>query len=379
MNQMYLDVKFHNDKIEVFADISFSEKVSGLKFSLNKLLKIKTIDNHIGEFTKTVSYKRSLPFRPQCNEYDMEFQGVTNRLTLAYDGEINGWMTFNSNDVKALNFYSAWYPIFSNIDFDDVKIILNDLEDHVVINGKFDADSKLWSYNTNTDGAYNIIALRNDGYGLYSNEEADVYYLDECERDAVVMMADTVKDVLSFYNGFLFEKKEFNRISIVSFSEGDKSCGYMRRNLIVSERFGTDKNHISWFLGHELAHEWCKGADFSFEDWLNETTAEWAALLYLLSLKSGREYFDKRIEYRKQIAREAPPIKPADEKRPEKGIHSKGTVLFYKIYLKYGEEAIIELLRIFVKLEKKTTEKYIKRVAVYNKDIAEAISKGILI
>ncbi len=46
---------------------------------------------------------------------------------------------------------------------------------------------------------------------------------------------------------------------------------------------------------HELAHEWCSGANcVSWEDWLNETTAEWSMLLYCLD-RGKTDIFDAMI------------------------------------------------------------------------------------
>jgi len=114
-------------------------------------------------------------------------------------------------------------------------------------------------------------------------------------------------------------------------------------------------------VAHELAHFWCSGADcYSWEDWLNETTAEWAALLY--ALKSGNTaLFDSIINPHLENVNKYPPIKTSDGTRAL-GVHTKGTVLFLEIYKLFGIQVMEDLIKLFAILEIKTTDYYLEKI-----------------
>ncbi|MDE5576980.1 MAG: hypothetical protein K2J11_06305, partial [Oscillospiraceae bacterium] len=128
---------------------------------------------------------------------------------------------------------------------------------------------------------------------------------------------------------------------------------------------------------HEMAHTWCNGAEVgSWEDWLNETTAEWSMLLYCLD-RNKTEIFDAMIAEHMEKYHEFPPIKTEDGSRPE-GVHTKGTVLFYELYKAFGAETIKLIIRIFVGLEAKTTEKLLAEMKAQGlSEAADVIEKGL--
>lgn len=72
-----------------------------------------------------------------------------------------------------------------------------------------------------------------------------------------------------------------------------------------------------------------------------------------------------------------PPIKTNDGSRPE-GVHNKGTVLFYKIYQKYGRDILKKLVRGFTELNVKNTYSFIEMVRKsISKEVAEEMEIGI--
>ena len=375
-NKIVLQISFVEDRIYVKGQVTLATPINSFQFSLNK--KLSDVCVHSGKLTAT---DISLPFRPPCNQYEASFNVRRNKITISFEGPINGWMSFIEDTRIAVNFYTAWYPIIDDIEFDDITVILYGLEDYVVLNAEFDSLERTWVLSNNPDDPYNILAFRKDKNLVHENVNATAtaYYFDHSEEQAAITSVNSVEDIIKYFNNNLFSKKEFGRYLLVSFSNQDDTGGYIRGNLIVANHFESDVGSAISFIAHEIAHEWCSGADFSFEDWLNETTAEWASLLYILEAKRDTEYFNKKIKYHKEIAEASPPIKPKNLKRPEKGVHSKGTVLLFEIYEKYGTESVKSLLRIYVSLEIKTTEEFIKQVENYNMDIASYLVKGILL
>ncbi|MDR1030883.1 MAG: hypothetical protein LBL76_08425 [Treponema sp.] len=116
----------------------------------------------------------------------------------------------------------------------------------------------------------------------------------------------------------------------------------------------------------EIAHTWCRGADaFIWEDWLNETTAEWTALLFQLN-NGNMEVFNSVIEDKLQKYNDLPSIKTNDGSRPN------------GIYRQYGYETISKMLQLFDALADKTTENFIMSIRKeLSPDIAKMIENGI--
>jgi len=154
-------------------------------------------------------------------------------------------------------------------------------------------------------------------------------------------------------------------MSIVSLGLETGSGAYFRKELMVIDKIDVseDKEKIRQsvigLLGHELGHNWFTGADITtWEDWLNETGAEWAALLYILSLNE-KEFFENHISKAKENYKDTPVIKSLDGKRPNDGVHTRGVMMFYEIYREYGIEVITTILKGLIELNKHTTENFL--------------------
>ena len=109
---------------------------------------------------------------------------------------------------------------------------------------------------------------------------------------------------------------------------------------------------------------------------MNETTAEWSALIYAIDRKD-QALLDYILSQHLEKAPTLPAIRTEDGSRPD-GVHSKGTVLFYEVYCKCGIDVIKKILRAFAVAENKTTQQL---VSVIRSDIsteaADIIEAGI--
>lgn len=140
----------------------------------------------------------------------------------------------------------------------------------------------------------------------------------------------------------------------------------------------TEEDYRLWLkyttFTHELGHVWfCHADTNSYEDWLNETGAEWSSLLFLLH-KGEQEVFQKFYsirEYEHKVNGEE--IKSKDRYRPN-DVHGSGVVLFHMIYEKYGKDTVVELLRILSEMEKQATDDFLIHIEnKLRKDIADFI------
>jgi len=91
------------------------------------------------------------------------------------------------------------------------------------------------------------------------------------------------------------------------------------------------------------------------------------------------DIFDTMIGEHLAKAPGLPTIKTDDGRRPE-GVHTKGTVLFYELYKVFGAETIKSIIRIFVGLNVKTTEKLLDEMKTCGlSEAAAALEKGIIL
>jgi len=161
---------------------------------------------------------------------------------------------------------------------------------------------------------------------------------------------------------------------------------YFRKELMVvgkthipNDENEIRKNVIAW-LAHELGHNWFLGANTSsWEDWLNETGAEWAALLYILLIKKdGEELFSLNLSWAKDTYKNTPVIKSPDLKRPAEGVHTRGVMLFHEIYLRYSVDTIKTILQTLAGLEEVTTDNFLSELrAKIGGTIPDLIERGL--
>ncbi|MCL2409173.1 MAG: hypothetical protein FWC96_06105 [Oscillospiraceae bacterium] len=366
-----LDLYRHGEEINVAAHVLFSDSFSGeLSFLLSRKMKIESAFASFGECTVEIAESDEL-FR-KANKVSVSIPQKTQELRINYSGQPEGYHTFVNDMVFAVNYYSAWYPDEISTGSADLAVRFHDNFYTHVVNASYSESEKSWEYRPK-DFDCNILAykdaksIQNDLLCLLyigdNDELAKVYF------DAYTNAAEFCAD--------LFETNRLSKCTLAVLPDGNAHDGYCRESLIVLGGFIDDPSYARHLLAHEIAHNWCAGADFNtWEDWLNETTAEWTSLLFLLH-SGNADKFNSVIADKFQKCKNSPAIKTPDGSRPE-GVHDKGTLLFYRIYQQYGYDAISKMLRLFDVLTEKTTENYIASIREnLSSDIADIIVTGI--
>ena len=130
-------------------------------------------------------------------------------------------------------------------------------------------------------------------------------------------------------------------------------------------------------LAHEIGHNWFTSADVTtWEDWLNETGANWAALLYALD-HGDNELFQYILRINTAGYENTPVIRPPDGMRPINGVHSRGTALFYAAYQKFGREEVLSAMQTLASLSEVTTDEYLNRLREKSPELAEFIESNL--
>jgi hypothetical protein len=108
-------------------------------------------------------------------------------------------------------------------------------------------------------------------------------------------------------------------------------------------------------LGHEFAHSWFNANADTWEDWLNETGAEWSCLLLVFE-HFGEGLFNEMMKYHLKDYEKTPPIRPSGtDKRPAEGVHDRGVVLFYMVAQRFGFDTVKRMLQLMTVLPVLTT------------------------
>ncbi|MDR0904616.1 MAG: hypothetical protein LBN00_00340 [Oscillospiraceae bacterium] len=363
-NNARVTVGFGGDgAIDVKCVICFAEPVSAFRFSLSTLMKIDGIT------ADGVSWRDVREWQPRwsfaCREY--EVTGEFRELIIEYHGRVEGWCNIVEDRRIALSSYSAW-TITETSEPVEFTFIPEGLEDYFVL--------------INSADIGNIIALKNGCYHKTESSGFNFYYLNESDKIYADAYARYYDEILRYYAS-IFAPKPIEKMDMVCLGLAESNGAYFRKELIVFDALSpTDdaekvKRNALFFLPHELGHNWFTGADTStWEDWLNETGAEWSSLLFALSI-GETEFFEQSVQSSIKRSRDYPPIKMADGSRPD-GVHVVGTALFYKIYTAYGADTIIAVLKVLAELESKTTAAFLTAVEEkIGKEIAALIGRGI--
>ena len=345
--------------------IVFDAPAEKFRFSLSTLM---TIDNIASD--ANLKWKAAGEWKPRwqhtSNWYEVSGEDMR-ELSIAYHGPVAGWCNIIGEKRIALSSYSAWTACETSIPL-DFSFKMEGMEEYFVVNARYDEAEKLWVYGETGHEPGNIIALKKGCYHTAGAGSFSFYYLDAAERACADSYAHYYEDIMRYYQS-VFPPKPIDKLCVVSLGLEKGGGAYFRKGLMVidrnraSRRAGKMQNDVMALLAHELGHNWFTGADTTtWEDWLSETGAEWAALLYLQSV-GNRKLFNRKIRLGKLTYRKTPIIKPPDLTRPTDtwGVHIRGVMLFYEIYRKYGEETVLKLLQILAGQE--TTEHFLAEVS----------------
>ena len=135
--------------------------------------------------------------------------------------------------------------------------------------------------------------------------------------------------------------------------------GYSRRGMAVlgglsEEDYLTQRPGFLRYLAHEAAHSWWwEAPTLTWEDWLNESFAEYSALLALRE-RHGPEIFDRALEKKRERVPEGLPLwefERADTTTPEKQavverlLYDKGPLLLHELAQRISLPRFLELCR----------------------------------
>ena len=108
---------------------------------------------------------------------------------------------------------------------------------------------------------------------------------------------------------------------------------------------------------------WCNAPVESWEDWLNESFAEYFALLDLKNLISEND-FNEIIKKRQALIDKFPPIKNIDRthKKAHQVLYNKGSIVLHSFSKEMGENRFLNLCRSIIIKELVNTEQLLSHI-----------------
>lgn len=377
MTQLTLTVTFPQpDQIRVegilCASIPFSQDI---QLSLAQSLALCSEDGPLCQLEPPV-----YSYRPPVQRVCFPGSKGKTQLRFGYHGPLTGWAFSLDPALRSLNIQSAWQPFDCSIQIDrylvQTPVTANSFVPFAQMNrGMWQLETIFQDNGFDDVLASNFAVIDTSKCCFAQGQGIWACCISPKELPMIQAACQLDDQVLEFYHTQLYPPLEKPRPFLLSFSSPNYTGGYFTPRGTVTTAMPQNLDNLILLLAHEGAHAWCTGAPMDWQDWLNETTAEWSALLYLLS-QGKTEFFAQTIEKHRQGLTPGSVIRTPDGAPPD--VHQRGTILFYLLYQKYGQQALFHLLRIYQKLSlPKTTEKFLDAVRLTHPAIAAQIQHNL--
>jgi hypothetical protein len=262
-----------------------------------------------------------------------------------------------------MGYYSAWYPVHEESkDFiSEVKVyVAKDF--NISGSGLVTRQDSYWLMNQPWE-TFDILLVASKDLKTKRIERGSICVetayatFPETDIDSIV---EAFTDVLAFYNPrYGNQDGEVYLKFIIDPTEG--TGGYGRKNLIRLKA----SNFSYYFklgIAHELSHTWWQKADpKTWEDWLNESFAEYSMLLYLRE-RISKELYNETLERYRQNSENMPAIWGI-ERTSENAyttLYEKGALLLIALEQKLGEDQMATFLRLLIDTSIDNTADYLK-------------------
>lgn len=371
--------------LEASAEISFSTPTPGIEsaqFYLHRQLAVSEVSGPlVSHFQFDPSEPASAPWLPEAGTLHVTFsrplrEGEKTELHIEYAGRITEWPTWSANVITEewveLGLYLPWFPY----NFDDFGPFTFDVD--------FATDSayEVRGYGTTVrtgEGWHIERTFPANDIVVVASKELETLRLDGeggsvqlhnpgLDDSTTTGIASSALLALGTYEGW-FGPADERDVTVIA-SKRELGGGYARPGLIVLTKV-TGLNapgrraDFFRFLGHEIGHLWWRrAATNSWEDWLNESFAEYSALL-LLREEFGAAEFQTRLERKRTTISGTAPIWEFDRSdtstelaRSEVAaiLYDKGPLLLNDLVARIGLPAFFDWCRTLSSREVKTTD-----------------------
>jgi hypothetical protein len=270
--------------------------------------------------------------------------------------------TFTDKWIE-MGYYSAWYPVHeeSRNFISEVNVYI-DNEVNISGSGRVTKKHDYWQMSQPWE-SFDILIVASKDLKIKKIEKGNIHvetvYATFPKSDIDSIFA-AFTDVLEFFNALYGEQNGDVYLKfIIDPTEG--TGGYGRKNLIRL-KVSNFSYYFKLGIAHELSHSWWYKADTkTWEDWLNESFAEYSLLLYLRE-RIDTGLYNETLERYKQNSQNMPAIWGIDRtsERAYTTLYEKGSLLLMELEKKLGKEKMAAFLRLLIDKSIDNTTDFLK-------------------
>ena len=335
------------------------DSLNKIVFNLHKQLKIHTFRVRGSHSFTTDSSGPNLRWLPDAIKWVYQpteslRAGDVVKIDFSYGGKITKWPPWSANVIGPewveMGLYFPWYPSFS---------------------GLF-----TYKLSVDTEPEYRVFAIGTpstvknkkvfktrfpvDDFIVCASRDLTIRETDLLDRSFTIvdgnlsgMTLDSIQtDIERVHHSYTqwFGTADVNDMCLVV-SKREKGGGYSRKGGLFlggmsDSGYFTRRTDYIRYLSHELAHLWWNGAAHNWEDWLNESFAEYSAMMIIREWISEKA-FHSRLEKKESESIHTPPIWGVRRDSPsaEAVLYSKGVVLLHELEEKIGPDQFLALCK----------------------------------
>lgn len=355
--------------ISARADLSWKLESLQLEFFLHRNLEVSSIEGPLVKGYHRVD--QNYVFAIESVKWVVDFvhnPGIESaEFSIAYSGHLPqvipaDWHTNRlSADWTELGMYGPWYPWNNAYDPFTYQVSVEIPPAYTVVGlGETKKLNDRWLIQS-TEAAKDIIITAAKEYHKTSIPESyglSLYYVRPDDKEGALSLTQDGIWLLDYYRSCLGKTKDQRHLSIV-IAPRDKGGGYVRPGMVVMQVLNFHG------LAHELAHLWWAKAPVStWEDWLNESFAEYTAVK-AVAAKLGAEKLPELMTKKRERSQGLPPIKgiPREHEKAWFVLYDKGALLLHDLENLIGQEAFDQLLRLRIDEDINTTQEFLALLA----------------
>ena len=280
------------------------------------------------------------------------YKGDILNILFSYEGKITQWPAWSANvigpDWVEIGSYFPWYPSI-NAPFTyklsvDIKPAY-----HVFAIGKVREKDNKRIFETNFPVDDFIICASQDLKVRNTKLLNHSFQIVNCTLSETTV--DTIQTYIQHY--YQLYTKWFGEIEVqdmcLVISKRDKGGGYSRKGGlflggVTDSSYLDNRTDYIRYIGHEIAHFWWHGAGSNWEDWLNESFAEYSAMMLIRELVS-KEEFNSRLSKKRSEIINTPPVwgLGRNSSAAQLVLYCKGAVLLNELEEKIGNDRFLKL------------------------------------
>jgi|GEM_PF-2461603 len=284
-----------------------------------------------------------------------------------------GGMNQFDKDIMEIGVYVPWFPLQAHFPETVFDMTIKNTDLTYVGSYKIKNTQDVQLKSPNASVGYPLIASKDFNNKIHKlkvfNSEISVYYTHKVQSHIVDELVSSIGKIIKLYSN-LFGETSFESLHIYLSprQNTDAGGGYCRPGLIVlpcgentstSIKYSVNEDlYMYKYLAHELGHLWWSSANVdSWENWLNESFAEFSCLLAIRDLKGDAE-FDRIISEYKNESVGLGPIKGCDTHNEDYFSiwYMKGPYILSQLEAYMGQTQFLDLLQNLSRMKVKTTK-----------------------